>query len=398
MRKFEMIKSVIIPALALTVLLTGCSKQGATKDAAASGDSKKGGKPGMRDAMRGPRIETTAAVFKPIVLEKQYVGAITPFLTVDVKSTASGWLRNITVDTGDTVLKNSVIGVIENDDIQAQVEQSQAGILVSKAAVTRAEVDLERIKLESNRSESLFAKGYISKQELEQAQASEKLAEAAVESAKAQLILSEAQLKNIKVKLRDSSVKAPFTGVVAQRYVDPGAYVSPSNPIVRIEDNSKVEALINVVENDFSHIRKGASTDILIDSYPDQKFSGRIFRISPSMDKASRTAAVEILIPNGGGKLKSGMTARANIVLSRNPNALIVPESAVRRDVEQDFSYVFVVEKGIAHERKIETGIVSGGEVEITGGLKPGEVVVNGDVRMSDGMKIEASRGKGGRK
>jgi multidrug efflux pump subunit AcrA (membrane-fusion protein) len=116
------------------------------------------------------------------------------------------------------------------------------------------------------------------------------------------------------------------------------------------------------------------------------------------MNKSSRTAAVEILMSNRGGKLKSGMTARVNLVLAKNPSALVIPESALRQDVEKGFDYVFVVDKGTARQRKIVTGIISAGEVEVTGGLKPGDVIVNGDVRISEGMKIEASRGKGGRR
>ncbi|HOX27890.1 MAG TPA: efflux RND transporter periplasmic adaptor subunit, partial [bacterium] len=199
-------------------------------------------------------------------------------------------------------------------------------------------------------------------------------------------------------KLRDSNVKAPFSGVVAERYVDLGAYVSPANPIVRIEDNSKVEAVINVVEDDFARISKGTLTNVIIDSYPDDLFSGRIIRISPSMNKASRTAAVEILLPNIGGKLKSGMTARVNLILAKKPSALVIPESSLRRDVEKDFAYVFIVDKGTVRTRKIVTGIISAGEAEVIVGLKPGDVVVNSDIQISDGMKIGAPRGKGGRR
>ena len=396
MRKILKSPPVLIVVILFAGLISGCNKP--AKDTPPGGESKQGGgRNGMGAGMRGPGIETAIAVFKPMALEKQYVGDIIPFFTVDLKSTASGWLSGINVDTGDTVHKNGVICTIKNDDIQAQVEQAQANILVAKAAVSGAEVDRDRLRLEGDRSESLFAKGYISKQELEQAQSSLKLAGTSLEAKKGQLALAEAQLKNIQVKLKDSIVKAPYSGVVAERYVDPGAYVSPANPIVRLEDNSKVKALINVVEDDFSRVRMGVIADVLIDSYPEEKFTGKIIRISPSMNKSSRTAAVELLIPNKDGKLKSGMTARVNLVLASKPSALVIPESALRRDVEKDFSYVFTVDKGTARLRKIETGIISAGDVEITSGLKPAETVVVGDVRISDGMKIETSKRKGGR-
>ncbi len=392
------VRPLIVVAILFSVTLAGCADRTPGKENGDKSAPKGGMPPGMRDSMRGPNIETAAAAFKPIVLEKQYVGEITPLYTVDLKSTVSGWLRTINYDTGDAVRKNDVICTIENDDIKAQVDQAKAGISVSKSSVSKAEVELERIKLDTDRSEALFAKGYISKQELEQAQSAEKLAKASLIASMGELAQSEAQLKNIEVKLRDSNVKAPFSGVVAERYVDLGAYVSPANPIVRIEDNSKVEAVINVVEDDFARISKGTLTNVIIDSYPDDLFSGRIIRISPSMNKASRTAAVEILLPNIGGKLKSGMTARVNLILAKKPSALVIPESSLRRDVEKDFAYVFIVDKGTVRTRKIVTGIISAGEAEVIVGLKPGDVVVNSDIQISDGMKIGAPRGKGGRR
>lgn len=394
MKKPKTIALIISILIVFVAFISGCGKQ--EKKAPIKESKKEAAPTRMREAMRAPGIETATAAIKSIILEKQYIGEITPFYTIDLKSTASGWLTNIKVDTGDYVEKNGIICVIEHDDIQAQVEQAEANISVSKASVSRAEAELEKVKAASKRAESLYEKGYLSMQDLEQAQTTEKQAYASLDSAKGQLAQTEAQLKNILVKLRDSTIKAPFSGVVAERYVDPGAYVSPANPIVRLEDSSRVLAIINVVEDDFSRVHKGAKASILVDSYPELKFNGEIIRVSPSMDKLSRTAEVEILILNRDGKLKSGMTARVNLVLAKNPYALVIPDSALRRDVEIGENFVFTVADGKAVRRKVETGIVSTGEVEITSGLKSGDIVITGNVRISDGMTVNLSRRKGG--
>jgi len=403
MSKIKKTVSVLILAVFAGALTAGCSKPAEQAPGGAQGKAAMAGGPGGGKFGRprdggGMRIETAVAAIKPISLEKQYVGEITPLYAVELKSTASGWLTSITVDIGDRVEKNRVIGELQNDEVKAQAEQARANISVSKASITRAEAELDRTVLENTRAKSLFGKGYISKREMEDAETAAKQAKASFEAAKAQLEQAEAQLKTIEVKLRDTAVKAPFAGVVAERYVDPGAYVSPANPIVRIEDNSRVKAVINIVEEDFSRVRAGDIAEVVTDSYPNEKFTGRIIRIAPSMNKASRTAPVEIMMSNPGGKLKGGMTARVNLILAKKPAALVIPETAIRRDVEKGFEYVFVVEKGTIRQRVVRVGIISSGEAEITQGLKPGEAAVNGDVRVSDGMKLGAPEGKGGRR
>ncbi|MFH1539213.1 MAG: efflux RND transporter periplasmic adaptor subunit [bacterium] len=395
MTKLKNISVVLMLLILFTAMNAGCSKRG---EEGAGGEGTPPAGPGgaMRGEERLPRVETAEAGIGPIVLEKQYVGEIKPLYSVDLRSTASGWLTSINVDTGDRIGKNGIVCVIEHDDVAAQAEQAEANISVSKASVARAEAELERVLIESRRAEILYEKGYVSKWELEQAQTADKQARAALDSAKGQLAQSEAQLKNVMVKLRDSTMKAPFSGVVAERYVDPGAYVSPANPIIRLVDDSKVKAVVNVVEEDFPHFREGAAAAILADSYPGEKFEGQIVRIAPALDSISRTAMVEILLPNPDGRLRGGMTARVSLVAAENPSALKIPESALRKNVETGDSFVFVVSGGVASMRDVKIGILAAGEVEIVEGLEPGDAVITGDVRISEGMKVELMSEKGG--
>lgn len=387
MKRITILTVALGLSLAVTAIIAGCGQK--SGDAAAGNGAGPGGmRGGMRDMRRGPALETAVATVKPIQLEKEYVGELQPFYSVDLKSTGSGWLRTIRVNTGDRVGKNAVIGEVENDDLQAQVEQGKANIAISKASVDKAQAELERVRNDAQRSVALHDKGLISTQESEQSQTDLKQAKASLDAAKGQFDQYEAQLKATQVKLRDSTLKAPFNGVVAQRYVDPGAYVSPSNPILRLEDNSRVKAVINIVEEDFSSFRKGVVASVKVDSYPGKVFAGRILRIAPSMEKMSRTSAVEILVPNGDGKLMGGMTARVTIVLRENPAALVVPENAVRKDIEKGVSFVYAVEKGMATRRDVTTGIESTGETEITGGLKAGDSVILGGARVHEGMPV----------
>ena len=142
----------------------------------------------------------------------------------------------------------------------------------------------------------------------------------------------------------------------------------------------------------------GAAADVLLDTYPGEPFHGEIIRVAPSIDSVSRTAMVEILIANDARKLKSGMTVRAHMVLAEKAETLVIPDGALRKNVETGETYVFVVENGKAAQRIVTPGIETPAEVEILSGLKVGAAVVLGDVRLSEGMQVQTADGKGGRR
>ena len=395
--KNRTIRNLAIVLMVPVALAAGCSRTGDKNAPAAAGGGPGGaGRPGQAD--RVPRVDTATAEIKPLKLVKQYIGEIKPYYSIDVRSTASGWLTSVNVDIGDRVNRNAVLCTIENEDVRAQISQAEANVSIVKASVARAEAELEKVSLETVRVDSLFEKGYVSKREQEQARSAEKQARASLDAAKGQLDQALAQLKNIQVKLRDTTVRAPFSGIVAERYLDPGAYVSPANSVLRLVDDSKVKAVVNVVEEDFPGFREGAAAEITADSYPGETFSGKIVRIAPSIDNVSRTAVVEILLANPEGKLRGGMTARAGMVMADNAAALVIPENALRRDVETGLVFALLVADGKAVRREVRPGIKTPGAVEIIEGLNPGDVVITGDTRVSDGMKVEvAGGGQGGK-
>ena len=405
--------------LCVCLVFSGCKK----KQEQAAGQQ---GGPGGRGGDRTPVVEVIPAQVKPMELVKQYVGAVKPHQSVEIRSTGSGWLTGIDVDAGDRVAGGQVLASIENEDIQAQVDQAKAnmdvaaaaldedraGISAANASLARARAELEKTAQEAERMKKLHNAGYVSTRELEQAQASEKQAQASVDAAKAQVDQAEASLaadrgrldqakaalKNIQVKLRDTAIKAPFSGAVSERFVDPGAYVSPSTPIVTLVDDSSVLAVVNIVEEDFPALRVGAEATITSDAYPDETFTGKIVRIQPAMDTESRTSAAEILVENNRGRLRTGMTVRVSLIVDDNPRALAVPEDALKKDVETGKEYVFLLVDGKAASRDVETGIMADGFVEINKGLRVGDKVISSTGRLSDGMEVKTGgdRGKGG--
>jgi membrane fusion protein (multidrug efflux system) len=244
--------------------------------------------------------------------------------------------------------------------------------------------------------ETLHQKGYAAKRDLEQAHAAEKQARASVDAAKGQLAQANAQLKNIEVKLRETTITAPFSGTVSQRFVDPGAYVSPSTPIITLVDDSSVKAIVNAVEEDFPRLALGAEAEITADAFPGEPMQGTISRIPPAVDAASRTAPIEIRIVNKAGKLRTGMTVRVGLAIAENPQALAVPEAALKKDVEAGKEYVFLLDNGKARRADVESGIAAQGFVEIRSGISTGDQVITSSMRLNDGMAVQAGGGKSG--
>jgi RND family efflux transporter MFP subunit len=178
-----------------------------------------------------------------------------------------------------------------------------------------------------------------------------------------------------------------MAGYVAQRFVDVGAIVSPSTPIVRVVNLSTLVTVANVPERAISRLRVGNRADVLVDAFGDQVFSGRVARVSPVLDAATRTAAVEVEIPNSSGTLKAEMFARVKLDLGTNREAVLVPrESLVYRGQQPG---VFVYESQRPVFRTVETGVSLGNQVEVLSNLAAGTTIVGrGASMLSEGDQI----------
>ncbi len=156
------------------------------------------------------------------------------------------------------------------------------------------------------------------------------LAEAQVNQAKATLELNKAQLANL-------IILSPMNGGVTKRFVDPGTMVKDTTPILTLMDLSEMKMVVNVIEREFIHLQKGQPVKITVTAFPDRVFSGRIAIITPALELQSRTAEIQISIPNPGFVLKPGMFGRAEILLRSNPQAVLVPIQSLHHRGRQGF-------------------------------------------------------------
>lgn len=190
-------------------------------------------------------------------------------------------------------------------------------------------------------------------------------------------------------KFEKSPVDSPLTGIIGTVYVDKGDSVSPQTAVAFVVNIDNVRVSLDVPEKYLPIMTLGQSADISVDAVPGQTFTGKVSKISPIVDLQTRTAPIEIFIPNPGHKLTPGMFARVKLVREEKKQVKLIPKEAVIGNEPE--AIVFVVEGNIAHQRKVKPGIRDGGEVEIVEGLNAGDlVVIMGQQRLRAGAEVLA--------
>lgn len=184
-------------------------------------------------------------------------------------------------------------------------------------------------------------------------------------------------------------VPSTLTGVIGRVYQDTGATVTPQTPIALVVDQSKVRVEIDVPERYIARISRGQAARIAVDAFPDRNFAGRVHRVSPVVDPRSRNAAVEVLIDNAEGRLKSGMFASARLIMASRGAALSVPAGALVE--EGGKTYLFVPgPEGVARRVEVRVGIRTAEYAQVDGVKEGQEIITFGLYGLRDGSKIQA--------
>ncbi|HZM93885.1 MAG TPA: efflux RND transporter periplasmic adaptor subunit [Vicinamibacterales bacterium] len=346
---------------------------------------------------RGPLTVELAKVYRaPLAEEITVVGNLIGDATVSVVPRAAGRLQELAVRLGDRVNRGQRLAKIEDYEIVEQVKQAEAAQEVSLATIRQREADLQLAETNVERSRSLFERQLLPKQTLDDNEARYQAALAQLDLARAQTTQSKARLDELRINLANTVITSPVNGFVAKRNVDPGAFVSQQTPVADVVDITRVRLVANVVEKDLKELESGNAARVEVDAFPGETFTGRIARVSPVLDPATRTAPIEIEIPNPTYRLKPGMYARVGITTQTKKEALVLPSSAVvdlggRRGV-------FQLQNDTAVFRTVQVGTEQGAVVEILGGLTDGdEVISTGAGALRDGDRVAlAGRASGG--
>jgi RND family efflux transporter MFP subunit len=352
------------------------------------GGSDDGAGPRGRGGPRAQAVEVVVPELADITERVSLIGSLRAKHRVEVTPKFSGRVLEIAVDRGDVVRTGQVIARLEDDELLQQVRSAEASLQVARASQSQREAELKSVRVALDRYRDLEKDGVVSSQQLEQAQTGVEVSEAQANLAKAQVVQAEAQLEELRIRLGQTDILSPLTGAVAQRYVHPGALVSVSTPIVLVLDLARLVTVINVPERDIDKVQVGNPARIIVDAIGGEEFEGQVVRISPLLDSQTRTAQVEIELPNPSGRLKAEMFARVDLNLTTQREALLIPRDALV--YRSNRPGVFVVETNVVRFQPIETGLTEGGRIEVLAGLTEKETVVTrGANLLKNGDSVE---------
>jgi RND family efflux transporter MFP subunit len=384
-RKVVVIVVVALVGLAGFVVYNRADQSGAAQGRPGGGPG--GGGPGGQFARPPMTVEVASTRREAVAEHVTVVGNLIGEATVEVVPKVSGRLQSVSVKLGDRVNDGQPIAVIEDREIREQVKQAEASFEVARASVRQREADLKFAETALERARSLFDRQLLPKQGLDDADARYQAAVAQVDLARAQFSQAQARQDELRITLANTIIRAPVTGFVGKRYLDPGAFASQNAPVVSVVALSTVRMVANLVEKDVSRVQQGTPASVEVDAFPGEQFTGRVARVAPLFDAATRTAQMEIEIPNPSYRLKAGMYARVRLTVATRPNALVIPRNAL---VEVDGKQgVFVANGQKATFAAVKTGLQDETRVEITGGLNDGaRIVTTGAASLRDGDTI----------
>ena len=347
-----------------------------------------------------PRAAVVQVQRAPLSNTLSIAGEFLPYQEVELHAKVAGYIRNINVDIGDRVRTGQVLAVLEVPELVAQLQSASAGVRHSEDEiahaqneVSRAEADYAALHAAATRLKqaSEARPGLIAEQELDDATAKDRSAEAQVEGAKSALSASRQQLEMSQADQRHyaalseySRITAPFDGVVTWRYADTGSLIQAgtsnvsSMPVVKLSQVNVLRLRIPVPESLAASVHDGEPADIRVKA-TNEHFSGKVKRSTDSLDRSTRTMQVEVDVPNQDYKLTPGMYAEVSLRVQNDPNALTLPLQAINRGADKT-TVLLVNSQNHVEEREIHTGIEGPDRIQVLSGLSEGDRVIVGNL------------------
>jgi multidrug efflux pump subunit AcrA (membrane-fusion protein) len=355
-------------------------------------------------------VQTATVVSEPTTRTVRMTGSLLADEQAEVSAEVNGRVVGTPVELGMRVAAGAPLVVISREQASAAMAEAQANAAQSAAAlgiVNGSGFDPERVPDVANakaewqladadhaRIKSLLDQKVVSQSEYDQRRTRVEAARQQYEASKnaAQqryqaLAAANARIALAQKALNDTTVRAPFTGIVAERRVSVGDFVTTGTKVVTVVRTNPLRLALTVPEQLVSKITAGQPVRITVDAYPDRVFTGTVRYIAPSLRSEQRSLTVEAIVPNPDDELKPGFFASADVAQEARTPALLVPQNAVRTTTGTH--RVFVITGDRVEERIVRTGQVVGNRVEIVEGVAEGDIVaIPTDARLTDGSRV----------
>ena len=287
------------------------------------------------------------------------VGKLRANESVVLRSEMAGRIKEIAFKEGTKVKKGDVLIRFEDDEYRAELD--------------KAEADVEYREVKFGRLEALQKKNLGRGSEYDEN--------------RGQLNMARAQVEVAKTKLEKTVIYAPFDGTIGLIDVSVGAFVDTQKELVTLVDFDPMKIDFKVPEKFIHDIGVGQTAEIKLDSMPDQVLIATVEALNSTIDPLTHSISARAMIPNEDEKLRAGLFGHVSVIIGVKNDALLIPESALGR--EGDIEFVWVVVNGKAGRKRVLTGTKENGQVEITAGIRPDEVVVTSGVHLGEGTAVK---------
>jgi RND family efflux transporter MFP subunit len=330
--------------------------------------------------------------------ELELAAEFRPYQEVEVHAKVAGFLRELLVDVGDTVGAGQLIAVLEVPEVVQELSQARAVEKRSELEIVRAQGEIQRaeaaheirvISYERLLAVSKVRPNLIAQQELDNAAAQRREAEAQLATARAALDVAESQVaaavaarERVETMAGYLRITAPFSGVITKRYADPGAMIqagtasqTQARPVVRLSQVSHLRLVLPVPESMVPAVRIGAAVRVRVPSLG-RTYQGKVSRYTGQVQSSTRTMETEVDVPNPGLHLMPGMYGYANLNVASRTGALAVPIQAISGHDTGEPKVMVVNGDNQLEERIVRLGIETPDQVEVLAGLSEGDLVV----------------------
>jgi len=338
-------------------------------------------------------------------------GSLTADEQAEVSAETAGRIVETPVERGSRVKQGTLLIRISASETSAQLQEAEANAAQLEARlgltsgqpfdpktvpdVMNAKASVDWAEAEFNRIRSLLDQKVVSQSEFDQRRtqvdAARQQYQVAQNSAQQSYRLLEAARARVALARKavaDTGVRAPFTGVVAERAVSVGDYVTRGTRVATVVSVDPLRVELTIPEQSVSLVKEGQPVRLTVDAYPGQEFIAKVRFVSPALRADQRALMVEAVVPNADGRLKPGLFATAQIQQPPGAPALLAPAAAV--ETVAGTSRVYVVKSNKIEERIVTTGQVVGDRIELTSGVASGDVVANDPKgRLTDGQIVK---------
>jgi len=385
-----------------------------------------------------PQVQAERIV--PVQVARVQRGEIKSFLTVSglvepkeivrVFAKSIGQAKEVLVEEGDLVKKNDVLMRLDDEQIRLQVAQAKANLDVAQAslerikagarpqeinqaeaAVRQAKVNLDSAEENYQKMRKLFSEGAVSEQQHDQAKNHFEIAQAQyqvasesyklvtegaspedIKTVEAQVRQAQSALELAQSQLGNTIIRAPISGSVTALSVKTGELVSSAMPLLSIMDKSELYLKTGISEKDIAAITIGQRSEVFIDAFSGEVFSGEVTSKGAIVDPLSKTMEIKIKIVKPHIDITPGMFARANILIAQDPDTLVIPSTALSRRLDGLFVFVLDKNKETIQKKPVIIGITHSNQVEVIDGLQENEIIVIlGNIALEEGERVRVT-------